>query len=160
MFFWFLGLSFALVLMVFDSPLLDYRLVMLGSVLHWLDFVWGDPWPMHSVFFPVAAMVVAMVAGWGRRLVQRRWLGLSIGLFMHLVLAATFTNGELFWWPARGFDVASIEPPTPGLVLGIVLEVVGLAVLVWLYRRLGLDDGGRRRRFASTGHIDRAMLRA
>ena len=41
MFFWFLGLSFVLVLVVFDSPLLDYRLVMVGSVLPWLDRLWA-----------------------------------------------------------------------------------------------------------------------
>ena len=157
---WYLGLSFVLVLMVFDSPLLDYRLVMLGSVLPWLDRLWAPPWVMHTVFFPVAVMTLVMVAGWGRRLVQRRWLGLAIGLFLHLVLSGTFSSGELFWWPARGFDVDGIEPPTPGPGLTVVLELVGFAGLIWLARRLGLDDSGRRHHFLRTGHIDRARLRA
>lgn len=159
MFFWFLGLSFALVLMVFDSPLLDYRLVMLGSVLPWLDEVWAPPWVMHSVLFPVVVMIGVMVIGWGKRLVQRRWLGLAIGLFMHLVLAGTFTSGELFWWPARGFDVSGLDPSSPGLVLAIVLELAGIGVLAWLYGRLGLADPDRRHKFLTTGHIDRARLR-
>ena len=160
MFFWFLGLSFVLVLTVFDSPMLDYRLVMLGSVLPWLDQLWAPPWVMHSVLFPVAAMTVVMVLGWGRRLVQRRWLGLAIGLFLHVVLAGTFTNGELFWWPARGFDVDGIAPPTPGMALAVILELVGLAALLWLHHHLGLGDEARRRQFVRTGHVDRARLRA
>ncbi|MEM7094328.1 MAG: hypothetical protein AAF567_15105 [Actinomycetota bacterium] len=160
MFFWFLGLSFALVLMVFDSPLLDYRLVMAGSVLPWLDVIWGAPWVMHSVLFPVLVMCLVMVLFRGRRLRQRRWLGLAIGLFMHLVLAATFTTGDIFWWPALGVDVGGAEPPRPGLVLGMVLEVVGLAVLAWLFRRLGLDDPKRRSLFTRSGHIDRSVLQA
>lgn len=159
MFFWFLGLSFALVLMVFDSPLLDYRLVMLGSVVPWLDELWAPPWIMHSVLFPVAVMVAVMLIGWGKRLVQRRWVCLAIGLFMHLVLAGTFTSGELFWWPARGFDVSGLDPASPGLILGIILELIGVGVLAWLYGRLGFADAKRRHQFLTTGHIDRARLR-
>lgn len=160
MFFWFLGLSFALVLMVFDSPLLDYRLVMAGSVLPWLDFVWGPPWIMHSVLFPVLVMTVVMLAFRGQRLRQRRWLGLAIGLFMHLLLAATFTDGTVFWWPALGIDVDGARPRVPPAWLAIGLELIGLAVLGWLIRRLGLTDSARRDLFRERGHIDRAMLRS
>lgn len=158
MFFWFVGLSFAIVVMIFDSPMLDYRLVMVGSVLPWLDFIWGPPFVMHSVFFPVLVMSAVMVLGWGRRLVQRRWLGLAIGLFLHLVLGATWNDATLFWWPALGVDVGDLRPPVAPTALAVVLEVVGLFVLVWLTRRLGLGDADRRRRFIATGHIDRAML--
>ena len=155
---WFVALSFALVLMVFDSPLLDYRLVMVGSVLPWFDFVWGPPWIMHSVFFPVAVMTLVMIIGWGRRLVQRRWLGLAIGLFLHLVLAATWVDGELFWWPVLGFDPDG-RPAVPGPVLATVLELAGVVVAVWLIRRLGLAGPERRTSFLRTGHVDRSRLR-
>lgn len=160
MFLWFLGLSFLLVLVVFDSPMLDYRLVMAGAVLPWLDQLWGPPWVMHSVFAPVAAMTLVMIVGWGRRLVQRRWLGVAIGLFLHLVLAGTFTSGELFWWPARGADVGLLEPFMPEFALAVVFELIGAGVLLFLYRRLGLDDRARRQHFLRTGHVDRARLRA
>ena len=156
---WFLGLSFALVLLVFDSAALDYRLIMAGSVLPWLDFLWGPPWLMHSVFFPVAMMIAVMLIGWGKRLVQRRWLGLPIGVFVHQVLSATWTSKELFWWPAFGFDVDGARPSVPSPVLAVVLEVIGLAALIWLYRMLGFSDPARRDRFRRTGHIDRALLR-
>lgn len=161
MLFWYLGLSFALVLMVFDSPLLDYRLVMLGSVLPWLDYLWGpalDAWPMHSLLFPVLVMALVMTVASGRRLIQRRWIGLAIGLFMHLVLAATFATRELFWWPFSGLSVDA-TPWVPPAALAIVLELVGVGVLFWLFRRLDLADRRRRETFASTGHIDRSFLR-
>lgn len=159
MFLWFVGLSFALVMLVFDSPALDYRLVMAGSVLPWLDFVWGPPWVMHSVFFAVAAMCAVMVIGWGRRLIQRRWLGLAIGLLVHLVLAATWTSADLFWWPAFGLDVGGQRPPIPPLGFALVLEAVGLIVLLWLWRHLGLDRPAGRTQLIRTGRIDRAALR-
>lgn len=156
---WFAALSFALVMMVFDSPALDYRFIVAGSLLPWLDFVWGPPWVMHSVFFPVAVMVAVMVVGWGRRLTQRRWLGLAIGLFAHLVLAGSWTESDLFWWPAFGLDVDGARPSVAPLGLLIALEVAGLVVAVWLYRRLGFAEKQHRTKLARSGRIDRSVLR-
>lgn len=158
-FLWFLALSFALVLLVFDSAALDYRLIMAGSLLPYVDYLWGGPWVLHSVLFPVALMIAVMLIGWGRRLVQRRWLGLPIGVFLHQVLAATWTSERLFWWPAFGLDLDGAEPSVPPAALAVVLELAGAAVFVWLYRFLGLDDAGRRERFTRTGQVDRSRLR-
>lgn len=155
--FWFAAVSFAAVLLVFDSPALDYRLIMAGSLLPWLDFIWGSPWPMHSVFFPVAVMMLVMILGWGRRLWQRRWLCLAIGLFMHLVLAATWSQADVFWWPALGAPESG--PPTPSPSVALVLEVGGLCVAIWLWRMLGFGDRSRRAVFARTGRIDRSTIR-
>jgi len=156
---WFAALSFALVLIVFDSAALDYRLIMAGALLPWINHLWSDPWIMYSVFFPVAMMIAVMLIGWGRRLVQRRWLGLPIGVFLHQVLAATWTSQKLFWWPSFGFDIDGVRPSIAPTALVIVLELIGLAVLLWLYRFLGFDDAGRRARFVRTGHVDRSRLR-
>jgi len=117
MFFWFVALSFALVLMVFDSAALDYRLIMVGSLVPWLDFLVGGPWVLHSVFAPVLIMIAVMLIGWGRRLFQRRWLGLPIGIFLHQVLAATWTSQKLFWWPSFGFGLDGEAPSVPPIVL-------------------------------------------
>jgi len=152
-------MSFALVLIVFDSAALDYRLIMAGSLLPWIDFIWRDPWVMHSVLFPVLLMIAVMLIGWGRRLIQRRWLGLPIGVFLHQVLAATWTSKELFWWPAFGLGVDGVEPSVPPTWLAVALELIGVATFVWLYRFLGFNDQGRRDRFLHTGHVDRALLR-
>lgn len=151
---WFVALSVAAVFLVFDSVALDYRLIAVGSLLPWIDVVWGSPWPLHSVFFPVAVMTAVMIIGWGRRLWQRRWLCLAIGLFMHLVLAATWTARDVFWWPVFG-SPTSTELPTPSLGLAIALELVGLAVLVWLWRGLQLGNPTTRAALVRRGRIDR-----
>ena len=156
---WFMALSFALVLIVFDSAALDYRLIMAGSLLPWIGFLWGDPWLMHSVFFPVAMMIAVMLIGWGRRLFQRRWLGLPIGVFLHQVLAGTWTSQELFWWPTFGFTLDGIRPSVAPTAVLVIFELIGAGVLVWLYTFLGFRDAGRRERFKRTGHVDRALLR-
>lgn len=148
-----------MVLIVFDSAALDYRLIMAGSVLPWLNYLWGDPWIMHSVLFPVVLMIAVMLIGWGKRLVQRRWLGVPIGVFLHQVLAATWTRQEVFWWPAFGFTTEQSPAGVPPTAFLIILELIGLGVAIWLYRFLGFDDQGRRDRFVRTGHVDRSRLR-
>ena len=57
MFFWFLGVSVAFVWFVFRSPALDYRLVMLGSILPIGEVVFGGPKVLHSL--------IGSVASWG-----------------------------------------------------------------------------------------------
>ena len=156
---WFVALSFVAVMTVFDTPALDYRLIMAGSLLPWLDFLWGPPWVMHSVFFPVAVMAAVMVFGWGRRLAQRRWLGLAIGLFMHLVLAGTWTDADLVWWPALGSDVGDLRPSVPSVPVIIGSEVVGLVAVVWLWRRLAFDRPEHRAQLVRTGQVSRSVLR-
>ena len=146
-------------MMVFDSALLDYRLIMVGSLIPWIDFVWGPPWPLHSVFFAVGVMVAVMLIGWDRRLIQRRWLGLPIGILIHLVLAGGFTEQKLFWWPALGLGVDGLRPSTPSFALAVILEAFGLVVAVWLWKVTGMSDPKLRQKLLSTGHIDRERLR-
>lgn len=157
MFLWFVAVSVALVFLVFDSVALDYRLIAMGSLLPWVDALWGPPWPLHSVFFPVLVMVGVMIIGWGRRLWQRRWLCLAIGLFMHLVLAGTWTARDVFWWPVFGAP-ESISLVWPGFTLAVMLEVIGLAVAVWLWRGLSLSQSEQRRALFRSGRIDRRQF--
>lgn len=99
-------------------------------------------------------MAAVMIAGWGRRLVQRRWLGLAIGILLHLVLAATWARRDVFWWPFLG-DAS--DGPTPiGTSGRIVCELIGAVVAVWLWRRLGFGDATRLRTFIRTGRVDRS----
>lgn len=143
-------------MVVFDSAALDYRMVMVGSLLPWLDLIWDPPAPMHSVLFPTLVMVLVMVLGWGRRLVQRRWLGLAIGIFMHQMLAGSWFDQEMFWWPIFGRGGGSVSVPSPGVAIG--MEIVGVVVLGWLWWRLGFADPARRDRLFRTGNLDRSAL--
>lgn len=159
MFFWFAGLSFLSVVVIFASPAIDYRLVILGAVLPGVEHFWGGPWLMHTLLWPVAVMSVIMVAFQGKRLVQRRWLGLAIGFFLHLVFDGSWSRTSLFWWPGFGTGLADGDTPSlPGIGWLVVMELIGLAVLVWSWRRYGLDDSQRRERFVRTGQLDRRIV--
>ena len=161
MFFWFLGLSFLAVLIVFSSPALDYRMVMLGAVLPNVEGLLGGPWVLHTLLAPVVAMTVVMLATQGRRLVRRQWLGIPIGLFMHLVLDASWADAELFWWPFLGVADVLGEGGIPEAgrnpALLVVMELVGIAALVFLVRRLDLAGEGREL-FRSKGQILREKM--
>ena len=159
MFLWFAGLSLVLVTIVFSSPALDYRMVMLGSVLPLLDGVSGGAWVLHTLLGSVVALGLVMLATRGRRLVRRRWLGIPIGMFVHLVLDGVWASTHLFWWPAFGASFAGESlPETTRGGLVVVMEVVGLAVLVWGARRFGLFDPASRRRFLQTGQLPREVV--
>jgi len=155
---WFAVLSVVLTWAVFQSPAIDYRLVALGAILPVVEVPFGAG-PLHSLLAPTLVFVVVVLMTRGRRLVRRRWLGLAIGMYLHLVLDLAFTRTETFWWPFLGLEFST--GPSPELdrgVASILLEVIGLVVGVWAYRRFGLDDEGRRSRFMRTGQLDRSVM--
>lgn len=156
MFFWFAGMAMVLVSIVFDSPSLDYRLILFGAVLPSAESLTGSPWILHTLAAPVIVFGVVALALQGQRLAQRRWISFPIGLFVHLVLDATWARKELFWWPAFGNVLG--EGRTPELAFGafgIVLEVIGLLALAWVWSANELGDKANRQRFLTTGHLPR-----
>ena len=155
--FWFAGMAWLLVWRVFRSPAVDYRLVVLGAVLPGVDHLIGRPTPLHTVVGAVAGLALVMLVAGGRRLAQRRWLGVPIGMLAHLVLDATWADTDLFWWPMAGGDLSASGVPEAAwpLPLALVLEGVGLVVLVGLWVRLGLTEPEHRARFVRTGHLAR-----
>lgn len=153
---WFVGGSWLLVYAVFQSPALDYRVVALGAVLPLLDGVTGGAWVLHTLLFSVVLLAVVMLATRNRRLVRRRWLGLPIGTFVHLVLDGVWTNSTVFWWPFLGTSFGGA--PLPEVDRGgasLLLEVLGAAAIVYGWRRFGLDERGARQRFLATGQLPR-----
>src|SRR4051812_30314310 len=62
MFLWFLGVSFAAVWNVFRSPVLDYRLVMVGAVLPLAEIPFGGPKLLHTLAFSVGLLAAVMLA--------------------------------------------------------------------------------------------------
>jgi hypothetical protein len=159
MFLWFLGVSVAFVWFVFRSPALDYRLVMLGSVLPIGEVVLGGPRVLHTLVASVALLGVVMLATQKRRLVRRRWICLPIGLMMHLALDGIWATTEVFWWPFFGIAFPAGGLPELGRSVGVsvVLELVGAAALVWCYVTFGLADPENRRLFLRTGHLPREL---
>lgn len=160
MFFWFLGGTLIIVWFVFRSATLDYRLLGLGALIPLVEVVTGRNWILHTLIAPVGVLVVIMALTSKRRLVRRKWLCVPIGMFCHLVLDGVWTRAQLFWWPVSGFGFADIPTleASRGLMVNVVLELVGLAVLVWGWQRFGLQHHKRRKLLMASGHLDRALV--
>jgi hypothetical protein len=158
-FLWFVGTAIVTVWFVFRDPRFDYRLLIVGSVLPPLVDVWfGGARVLHSLAFSVVLLVVIMLATTGRRSLRRTLLGLPLGTLLHLVYTGAWADTAVFWWPfSGGFDDAPLLIAERGW-WNLLLEVVGAALLVWVYRSARLDDAENRRRFLSTGQLlfDRA----
>jgi hypothetical protein len=154
---WFLGPSVLIVWAVFSSPAADYRYVALGAVIPLAELPIGEPRLLHSLTGAAAGLVVVMVGASGRRLVQRRLLGLPIGMLLHLVLDGTWTDDRAFWWPFRGTGWSTARLPELGRgPFDIVLELAGAAAIWWGWRHFGFADRARRQEFARTGRLPAA----
>jgi hypothetical protein len=158
---WFAGVSFVFVWWVFRTPALDYRLVMLGSILPVGEFVFGGPRLLHTLLAPVALLTIIMLVTQKRRLVRRRWIGVAIGMLMHLVLDGIWARKEVFWFPFFGFDAGDAWNGLPefghSIAVSVLLELIGLGSLVWAWRAFDLSDPTKRDRFLRTGHLTRIV---
>lgn len=161
MFFFFVATAVLTVLFVFDSPAIDYRFVALGGVLPLVEALTGRPLVLHTLVGSVALMAAVMGATIGRRILRRRLLGVPIGTFVFLVAAGTWTRTELFWWPVAGLDGIG-EKPLPEFdrapAVLVLLELLGVAALVWLVRRFELTRADHRRELVRTGRLPRTHL--
>jgi hypothetical protein len=157
---WFAGMAFVAVWSVFHDPAIDHRLVIAGALLpDAIDVVTGGRWFAHTVLFSIALLTAVMLGTRGRRRRRRQLLALPIGTFLHLVLDGMWTDKDVFWWPAFGtsFGNGSLPSLDRGWV-DIPLELIGLAALVWAYRRFRLDEPERRRLFLTTGRLGRDLV--
>lgn len=151
---WFAATSVVLVAIVFRSPAIDYRTVVIGALLPLVEAPFG-PRLLHSVVGAVGVLALVMLTTRHRRLLRRRLLGIPIGLMCHLVLDGSFTRTEVFWWPLSGTEFASGQiPELSHLGVSLVLEVVGIAVAFWAWRLFGLQDPAARQRFLHDGRLD------
>jgi hypothetical protein len=157
---WFVGPAVLIVWSVFRSPTADYRMVALGALVPLLEVPIGEPRLLHALLGPTVVMVAVMLGARGRRLVQRRLLGIPIGMFLHLVLDGAWADARGFWWPALGTSWSTEQLPVlgRGLALNVVLELVGLACCAWAWRRFRLTDPALRSTFWRTGRIHRSIV--
>ena len=155
MFFWFIGTAVVTVGVVFRDPRFDYRLLIVGSVLPIVDGLFGGARALHSVTVSVALLAVLMIATAGRKPIRKVLLGLPIGMILHLVFDGAWSDTEVFWWPFFGFSFD--DAPLPIADRGwwsVVLEALGVAICVWLWRRNSLGDRALRATFLRDGRLD------
>jgi hypothetical protein len=120
-----------------------------------IDVVIGHPYVFHTLLGSVAALAIVVVATRGRRLVARRFVGLPIGMFLHLVADGTWSRAKLFWGPFLGTGSlgSGDVPERAHLAVSLVLEVVGVIAAVWIVRRYDLHQGEARGRFRHSGRL-------
>jgi hypothetical protein len=156
---WFVGPSILIVWSVFRSPAADYRVVALGALVPLLELPIGEPRLLHGLAGAALGLLVVMVGARGRRMVQRRWLGVPIGMLLHLVLDGAWADTDAFWWPALGGGWSRDHLPELGRgALDVVLELLGAAACWWAYRRFRLDEPERRADFLRTGRVGRDIV--
>jgi hypothetical protein len=105
----------------------------------------GQVGPLHSVVTIVVLMGVVMLATIGKRGRRKKWLALTIGMFLHLVFDGVFAETEVFWWPLGGIDVGESTIPSfeRSWQINVALEVVGAALVLWFLRQLAVARGSR-----------------
>jgi membrane-bound metal-dependent hydrolase YbcI (DUF457 family) len=156
---WFIGPTILIVWSVFKSPAADYRVVAVGALLPLVELPFGEPRLFHSLTGAALLLGAVMVGARGQRLVQRRLLGLPIGVLMHLVLDGAWADAHGFWWPFLGTAWSTSELPELGRgAFDIVLELAGAAACWWGWRRFRLDEPDRRRLFVQTGRVGRDIV--
>ncbi len=156
---WFVGPSILIVWSVFRSPSADYRVVAAGALVPLLEVPSGEPRLLHGLAGAALALVLVMLGARGRRVVQRRWLGIPIGMLLHLVLDGAWADTDAFWWPALGLDWSRAELPELGRgAFNVLLEAGGVAACWWAYRRFRLDEPERRHDFLHTGRVGRDIV--
>lgn len=153
---WFVGPAVLGVWSVFRSPAADYRMVAVGALLPLVELPFGEPRLLHSLTGAAVLLLAVMLGARGQRLVQRRLLGLPIGVLMHLVLDGAWADSRGFWWPFLGASWSDSQLPELGRgALNILLELLGLAACWWGWRRFRLDEAERRELFVTTGRVGR-----
>lgn len=154
MFLWFVGTAVLAVAYVFRDPTFDYRLLIVGALLPLADAVTGGAGVLHTLVLSLALMVAVMLATVGRRPVRKLLLGLPIGTLLHLVFDGAWATTELFWWPLGGWSFE--DRPLPEVSRGwldVPLELAGLAMVAWIWRRSDLGLLAARRAFLSAGRL-------
>jgi len=156
---WFIAPSVLIVWSVFRSPAADYRLVVVGALLPLVELPVGEPRLFHSLTGAGVLLGAVMLGARGQRLVQRRLLGVPIGLLMHLVLDGAWADTSGFWWPFLGPSWSRSELPELGRGgFNIALELLGAAACWWGWRRFRLGEPDRRRLFVHTGRVGRDIV--
>jgi hypothetical protein len=168
MLFWHLGANLWLFRWIFRDPRVDIRYLLVGAILPdlidlpvgtWIlaeRYSTGELWA-HSLLAPSIYMaIVLLTTRRGRR--RRALMALGVGWLFHLLIDGMWLDSEVFLWPFFGAIPPGEAPFWPlaweralSDPWRWVLEGVGLAYLVWLWRSLGLGDAQRRTNLVKTG---------
>ncbi len=176
MLFWHVGVTVAFVRYTFRDRAMDLRFLALGAVVSdlidtpigaigWSTFQSVRLWSHSIVFGSVIMAVVLIVTRRGPQ--RKRWLLLAIGVLLHLLLDAMWSQPETLWWPFLGRAFTPTGLPTFGAYVSDVIadpvmwlgEAVGLVYLVALWRKAGLMNPKARRMLLRSGTVSASIDR-
>lgn len=169
MFFWYLGVGSALLLVTLGPRRVDYRLALVGLVLPVLVDVplrllvvhgrrLGVHLYAHTFLFPVVLALAIMFVLRGAT--ARRWFVIPMAVVVNLLLAGMLGDPVGLFWPMLGTHFAQL--PSGATLAGVILplggwavvrELVGLAVLGYVAVAFQLGRAGPRREFLRTGTL-------
>lgn len=168
MLFWHLGAVIFLFRWIFRDPKVDFRFLAAGAVLpDVIDLAvvtvlggsHGELWA-HSLVIPtLVAAVVLLVTRRGRR--RRAWMALVVAWLFHLLVDGMWTRGAVFLWPVFGWALpaggGAFWPGAWDRALGDpwrwLLELAGLAYLIWLARAARVSQVETRAQLWRTGRL-------
>jgi inner membrane protein len=164
-----MGLAALVVYVTLGRRRIDYRFVLLGSVLPDLvdgavgAFVYDGPsgrGAAHSLLVVVLVAVAVILGFRGER--RLAVFGIPVGWLLHLVGDGMWSAPRTFLWPAfgTGFAAAPAEPYSWDLFTDPLAhvptwgaEAIGALLLVWFWVAFGLGHGDRFRAFLRDGYL-------
>jgi len=168
MFFWYLGVGSALLLITLGPRRIDYRLALLGLALPLADIAirlvayphsrLGVHLYLHTFAFALALALVIMTALRGAS--ARRFFVLPMAVVVHLLLAGMLGDPVGLFWPLLGTHFTTLTAGArlaPAILplrgVDVAKEVVGLAALAYIALAFGLHRPGPRREFLRAGTL-------
>lgn len=169
--FWHLGLTCLIIVFTLGVRRIDYRVVLLGAILPDLidkpigRILFVDTFQTSRLFGHTLLLVTVVLLSIQlvlRGKTARRWFILPIASLIHLALDGMWNLPVTLFWPLFGtrfppepnadywLDVF-LRPFEDPLTLGG--ELVGLALLYYLYRAFCLQNPANRRQFVRTGKL-------
>ena len=171
MIFWHVGGTILAFRYVFRDPDVDYRYLMLGSILpnmidkplgtlFFVDALGSGRVFAHSLLFS-SVLMVGVLTFTRRGARRRKLMAVAIGSLFHLVLDGMWVVRETFLWPAFGWQFPPGPTPfwseLPERVLSdpllLVQEFLGIVYLIYLWRAARLNDPELRADLWSSGAI-------
>jgi inner membrane protein len=141
---WHLGGTLLIARYVFRDPAMDLRWLMFGALLPDLvdkpigSILFHDVFGAHRLFghtllFPVALLVAAMLATRRGTPARKASMAVVIGVFAHLLLDAVWLSPDGFLWPLFG----TTFPTMPGSEFSTLVRSMVTNPLVWAGEALG-----------------------
>ncbi|MGH2772228.1 MAG: metal-dependent hydrolase [Actinomycetota bacterium] len=168
MLFWHLGTTVAVVFFTLGRRSIDYRVVMLGGILPDLidkpiGLVFDDRFATtrlygHTLLLTVSILLLVQLTLRGNR--ARTWFVLPIASALHLVFDAMWNFPITLFWPffSTGFPASQtgwLDPLLHPLEHWVkwLMEIAGIALLVYFAAAYRLFDRPRIKAFLKTGRL-------